>query len=88
MAVLLRIRNSGRVTISGAEFSTPLTFTFPGREVRDVAVIDGAGDARRPGMRSVVEAAFILLLLGGLLLGLLLSPSATALTASPCVGGS
>jgi hypothetical protein len=40
--VLLRIRNSGRVTISGAD--TPLTFSFPGREVRDVAVIDGAGD--------------------------------------------
>ena len=186
--VLLRIRNSGRVTISGREFNTPLTFTFPGREVRDVAVIDGAGDdpdkilvrpkgadaapqaaparpgpGRRlagwlrgrppgtapvprpapratdyiqlsdefalnrkdritimavlsgtpaaggdkitangkliggnidvepprggPGMRSVVSAAFILLLLGGLLLGLVLSPSPATLTASECVGG-
>jgi hypothetical protein len=42
--VLLRIRNSGRVTINGKEFNTPVTFTFPGREVRDMAVIDGAGD--------------------------------------------
>jgi ABC-type phosphate transport system substrate-binding protein len=186
--VLLRIRNSGRVTISGKEFNTPLTFTFPGREVRDVTVIDGAGDDpdkilvrpkttdgpppapavapgfyRRavdwargrpaataiapppprqaidyvqlndkfalnrkdritimavlsgtpaagtapitahgkliggnidvepprggPGMGSVVSAAFILLLLVGLLLGLLFSPSPTGLAASPCVGG-
>jgi phosphate transport system substrate-binding protein len=187
--VLLRIRNSGRVTISGKEFNTPLTFTFPGREVRDVAVIDGAGDDpdkilirpkisgarpaepagppasgyrrladrlrgrpaavapapspprqaidyiqlsdkfalnRRdritimavlsgapavgseritaqgkliggnidvepprggPGMRSVVSAGFILLLLVGLLLGLLLSPSPATQAASPCVGG-
>ena len=186
--VLLRIRNSGRVTISGNEFNTPLTFTFPGREVRDMAVIDGAGDdpekilfrrpadaprpqasaapsaslrllgwLRRqptvtvlpppptgppapdhiqlsdefalnrkdritimvvlsgtptdpgnkitangkliggrinkepprggPGMRSVISAAFVLLLLGGLLLGLLLSPSPTTPTAASCVGG-
>ena len=34
------------MTISGKEFNTPLTFTFPGREVRDMAVIDGAGDDR------------------------------------------
>jgi hypothetical protein len=32
------------VPISGKEFNTPLTFTFPGPEVRDVTVIDGAGD--------------------------------------------
>jgi phosphate transport system substrate-binding protein len=38
-------------------------------------------------MRSVISAAFILLLLGGLLLGLLLSPSPPTQTASACVGG-
>ena len=42
--VLLRIRNSGRVTISGAEFSTPLTFTFPGREVLTVQFLGPGGE--------------------------------------------
>jgi hypothetical protein len=32
--VILRVRNSGFVPIRGSDFNTPLTFTFPGQEVR------------------------------------------------------
>lgn len=43
--VLLRVRNSGFVPIHGKDFNTPLTFIFPGREVRAVDVIDHSGDS-------------------------------------------
>lgn len=44
--VLLRIRNSGFVPISGTEFDPLLKFRFPGREVRGAQPIDTAGNAR------------------------------------------
>ncbi|HLI38533.1 MAG TPA: substrate-binding domain-containing protein [Streptosporangiaceae bacterium] len=43
--VLLRIRNSGFVPIRGKDFNTPLTFMFPGREVRGAEVIERSGDS-------------------------------------------
>jgi phosphate transport system substrate-binding protein len=44
--VLLRIRNSGFVPISGTEFDPLLKFSFPGREVRGAQPIDSAGNSR------------------------------------------
>jgi phosphate transport system substrate-binding protein len=44
--VLLRIRNSGFVPISGTEFDPLLKFSFPGREVRGAQPVDTAGNAR------------------------------------------
>jgi ABC-type phosphate transport system substrate-binding protein len=44
--VLLRIRNSGFVPISGEQFHPLLKFVFPGREVRGAQPIDTAGNAR------------------------------------------
>lgn len=43
--VLLRVRNSGLRPIHGKDFNTPLTFIFPGREVRAVDVIDHSGES-------------------------------------------
>jgi phosphate transport system substrate-binding protein len=43
---LLRVRNAGIVPVRGADFHTPLTFTFPGREVRGAEIIDHSGAAR------------------------------------------
>jgi hypothetical protein len=43
--VLLRIRNAGFVPVRGQDFNTPLTFTFPGRQVRGAEVIEHSGDA-------------------------------------------
>jgi phosphate transport system substrate-binding protein len=40
---LLRVRNAGLVPIRGADFHTPMTFTFPGREVRGAEIIDHSG---------------------------------------------
>jgi phosphate transport system substrate-binding protein len=42
---ILRVRNSGFVPIRGADFNTPLTFTFPGRQVRGAEVIEHSGDS-------------------------------------------
>jgi len=42
--VLLRIRNAGFVPVRGDDFNTPLTFGFPGREVRGAEVIEHSGD--------------------------------------------
>ena len=42
---ILRVRNSGFVPIRGTDFNTPLTFTFPGREVRGAEVIEHSGDS-------------------------------------------
>jgi len=44
--VVLRIRNSGFVSISGDEFQPLLKFVFPGREVRYAQLIETAGNAR------------------------------------------
>jgi phosphate transport system substrate-binding protein len=38
--VILRVRNSGFGPIRGSDFNTPLTFTFPGQEVRGAEVIE------------------------------------------------
>jgi hypothetical protein len=43
---LLRVRNAGFVPIRGTDFHTPLTFVFPGREVRGAEVIDHSGAAQ------------------------------------------
>jgi ABC-type phosphate transport system substrate-binding protein len=42
---VLRVRNSGFVPIRGTDFNTPLTFAFPGREVRGAEVIEASGDS-------------------------------------------
>ncbi len=42
---VLRVRNSGFVPIRGSDFHTPLTFDFPGREVRGAEVFEAAGDS-------------------------------------------
>lgn len=42
--VLLRVRNSGFVTISPQDFNIPLTFTFPGRKVAGRYVIKQSQD--------------------------------------------
>jgi phosphate transport system substrate-binding protein len=44
--VLLRIRNSGFVPISGEQFRPLLKFVFPGRKVRGAQPIETAGNAR------------------------------------------
>lgn len=44
--VLLRIRNSGFVSVSGEEFRPLLKFVFPGRKVRGAQPIETAGNAR------------------------------------------
>jgi phosphate transport system substrate-binding protein len=41
--VLLRVRNAGIVPIGRGDFHSPLTFTFPGREVRGAEIIDHSG---------------------------------------------
>jgi ABC-type phosphate transport system substrate-binding protein len=41
--VLLRIRNAGLINIGENDIRRPLTFTFPGRVVRDLAVREGRG---------------------------------------------
>jgi phosphate transport system substrate-binding protein len=38
--VLLRVRNSGFTTVREADMRRPITFTFPGREVREFTVTD------------------------------------------------
>jgi phosphate transport system substrate-binding protein len=40
---LLRVRNAGLVPIRGTDFHAPLTFAFPGREVRGAEIIDHSG---------------------------------------------
>lgn len=45
--VLLRIRNSGLGTIRRADVRQPLTFTFPGREVKEFTVTDCHGVSRQ-----------------------------------------
>jgi ABC-type phosphate transport system substrate-binding protein len=45
--VLLRIRNSGFRSISQADVRRPLTFTFPGRVVKEFTVTDCRGVARQ-----------------------------------------
>jgi phosphate transport system substrate-binding protein len=44
--VLLRVRNSGFTTIREADIRRPITFTFPGREVKEFAVTDCRGVRR------------------------------------------
>jgi hypothetical protein len=44
--VLLRVRNAGIVPIGREDFHSPLTFTFPGREVRGAEILDHSGAAR------------------------------------------
>ncbi len=44
--VLLRIRNAGFRSIGPADIKRPLTFTFPGREVKEFAVTDCRGVTR------------------------------------------
>lgn len=41
--VLLRVRNAGIVPIGRGDFHSPLTFTFPGREVRGAEILDHSG---------------------------------------------
>jgi len=43
--VLLRVKNSGFASISEADIRRPITFTFPGREVREFTVTDCRGVA-------------------------------------------
>src|ERR1700740_431803 len=45
--VLLRIRNSGFLGISRADMKRPLTFTFPGRVVREFTITDCRGVSRQ-----------------------------------------
>ena len=45
--VLLRIRNSGLGSIRRADVRRPLTFTFPGRVVKEFTVTDCRGVSRR-----------------------------------------
>lgn len=42
---ILRVRNAGFAPIHGSDFNTPITFTFPGREVRGAEVIEHSGDS-------------------------------------------
>src|SRR5689334_91095 len=44
--VLVRVKNSGFASISEADIRRPITFTFPGREVREFTVTDCRGVAR------------------------------------------
>jgi phosphate transport system substrate-binding protein len=44
--VLLRIKNSGFTSIREADIRRPITFTFPGREVKEFAVTDCHGVTR------------------------------------------
>src|SRR6185437_7615996 len=50
--VLLRVKNSGFASIGEADIRRPITFTFPGREVREFTVTDcrgvGGEDIRSP----------------------------------------
>jgi len=39
--VLLRVKNSGFASVSEADIRRPITFTFPGREVREFTVTEG-----------------------------------------------
>jgi hypothetical protein len=43
--VLLRVKNSGFASVSEADIRRPITFTFPGREVREFTVTDCRGVA-------------------------------------------
>ena len=43
--VLLRVKNSGFTSVSEADIRRPITFTFPGREVREFTVTDCRGVA-------------------------------------------
>jgi phosphate transport system substrate-binding protein len=45
--VLLRVRNSGFASVSTADIRRPITFTFPGREVKEFAVTDCRGVTRQ-----------------------------------------
>lgn len=44
--VLLRVRNSGVTSITEADIRRPITFTFPGREVKEFSVTDCRGVTR------------------------------------------
>ena len=44
--VLLRVRNSGFTTVKDTDIRRPITFTFPGREVKEFAVTDCRGVTR------------------------------------------
>jgi ABC-type phosphate transport system substrate-binding protein len=44
--VLLRVRNSGFTGVSQADMRRPMTFTFPGREVKEYSVTDCRGVTR------------------------------------------
>jgi phosphate transport system substrate-binding protein len=44
--VLLRVRNSGFTSVSTADIRRPITFTFPGREVKEFAVTECRGVTR------------------------------------------
>lgn len=56
--VLLRVRNSGFTTVTEADIRRPITFTFPGREVKGFAVTECRGVTREmiqpPGESSVI----------------------------------
>ena len=43
--VLLRVKNSGFASVGEADIRRPITFTFPGREVREFTVTDCRGVA-------------------------------------------
>jgi hypothetical protein len=59
--VLLRVRNSGFATVREADIRRPISFTFPGREVKEFSVTDCRKVTRQmiqpPGMRdaSIVD---------------------------------